>query len=108
MLGGRLSPPVSRSHRGTVERMLWSDRQELWPATHPQAERRSTTSEHNDLDQNVVKCFKPLVFYLEHRQYPVPDCNPHVPSLPDGTVTTSSSRFWLLQPIPQLLAMAPL
>jgi hypothetical protein len=40
-----------------------------------------TTTEHNDLDHFVVKCFKPLVFYLEHRQYPVPDCNPHAHTL---------------------------
>jgi hypothetical protein len=84
-----LSPPVSRSPRPAVLSILSSLRHggELWPATHPH--RRSwsfllalyRTSEHNDLDHFVVKCFKRLVFYLEHRQYPVPDCNPHAHTL---------------------------
>jgi hypothetical protein len=32
-------------------------------------------------NQDVAKCFKSLVFYLENRQYPVPDCklNMHPP-----------------------------
>ena len=53
--------------------------------------RLDTTFEHNDLDQDVVKCFKRLVFYLEHGQYPVPDCKPHV---------QSSQMQWQTAPLP--------
>src|SRR5258707_4938392 len=55
---------------------------------------------------STTKCFIRLVFYREHRQYPVPDCRPRVCTLRTLPPRRHAFNYYSKPTLPQALAMA--